>query len=98
MVLSFIRVLPVFHRFVGVSPLRQNFAVLPGFHNFAEVFSGLRIQLQSPIPTSTLWSSQVRFKAYGREYQPSNLIRKRRNGFLASLKYFLYKDDIVYEN
>ncbi|CAG8553005.1 558_t:CDS:2, partial [Scutellospora calospora] len=35
---------------------------------------------------STLWPSQIRFKAYGREYQPSNLIRKRRNGFLARLR------------
>ncbi|CAG8798485.1 33940_t:CDS:2, partial [Racocetra persica] len=45
-----------------------------------------RIQSQNPIPINTFWSPQVRFKAYGREYQPSNLIRKRRNGFLARLR------------
>ncbi|RHZ89451.1 hypothetical protein Glove_14g50 [Diversispora epigaea] len=29
---------------------------------------------------------QVRFRAYGREYQPSNIVRKRRHGFRARLK------------
>ncbi|CAG8464255.1 8828_t:CDS:2 [Diversispora eburnea] len=29
---------------------------------------------------------QARFRAYGREYQPSNIVRKRRHGFRARLK------------
>ncbi|KAF9979159.1 39S ribosomal protein L34, mitochondrial [Actinomortierella ambigua] len=31
-------------------------------------------------------SNQVRFVTYGREYQPSQRVRKRRHGFLARLK------------
>ncbi|KAG9320206.1 hypothetical protein KVV02_003960, partial [Mortierella alpina] len=31
-------------------------------------------------------SSQARFVSYGREYQPSQRVRKRRHGFLARMK------------
>ncbi|KAF9582240.1 hypothetical protein BGW38_000467 [Lunasporangiospora selenospora] len=31
-------------------------------------------------------SNQVRFVTYGREYQPSQRVRKRRHGFLARMK------------
>ncbi|CAG8560447.1 6007_t:CDS:2 [Acaulospora morrowiae] len=36
--------------------------------------------------TNIFWSSQVRFRAYGREYQPSNFVRKRRHGFMNRLR------------
>ncbi len=39
-----------------------------------------------PSHTTNIFGTQVRFRAYGREYQPSNLVRKRRHGFLARLK------------
>ncbi|KAF9439265.1 hypothetical protein BGZ76_007466 [Entomortierella beljakovae] len=35
---------------------------------------------------SVFGSSQVRFVTYGREYQPSQRVRKRRHGFLARMK------------
>ncbi|KAG0308904.1 39S ribosomal protein L34, mitochondrial [Dissophora globulifera] len=35
---------------------------------------------------SAFGSSQVRFVSYGREYQPSQRVRKRRHGFLARMK------------
>ncbi|KAF9107628.1 hypothetical protein BGX29_005557 [Mortierella sp. GBA35] len=35
---------------------------------------------------SVFGSSQARFVSYGREYQPSQRVRKRRHGFLARMK------------
>ncbi|KAG0011112.1 hypothetical protein BGZ81_002395 [Podila clonocystis] len=35
---------------------------------------------------SVFESTQVRFVSYGREYQPSQRVRKRRHGFLARMK------------
>ncbi|ORZ22760.1 ribosomal protein L34-domain-containing protein [Lobosporangium transversale] len=35
---------------------------------------------------SVFGSSQIRFVTYGREYQPSQRVRKRRHGFLARMK------------
>ncbi|CAG8535527.1 9906_t:CDS:2 [Funneliformis caledonium] len=43
-------------------------------------------QIIPPSQTTNIFGTQVRFRAYGREYQPSNLVRKRRHGFLARLK------------
>ncbi|KAG0276596.1 hypothetical protein BGZ95_007315 [Linnemannia exigua] len=35
---------------------------------------------------SVFGSNQARFVSYGREYQPSQRVRKRRHGFLARMK------------
>ncbi|KAF9425110.1 hypothetical protein BGZ94_007826 [Podila epigama] len=35
---------------------------------------------------SVFESTQARFVSYGREYQPSQRVRKRRHGFLARMK------------
>ncbi|KAI7823559.1 ribosomal protein L34-domain-containing protein [Gamsiella multidivaricata] len=35
---------------------------------------------------SVFGSSQARFVSYGREFQPSQRVRKRRHGFLARMK------------
>ena len=39
-----------------------------------------------PTQTANVFGTQIRFKSYGREYQPSNIVRKRRHGFLARLR------------
>ena len=39
-----------------------------------------------PSLTANVLGNQIRFPTYGREYQPSNLVRKRRHGFLARLR------------
>ncbi|KAG0227977.1 ribosomal protein L34-domain-containing protein [Mortierella sp. GBAus27b] len=36
--------------------------------------------------SSVFGSTQARFVTYGREYQPSQRVRKRRHGFLARMK------------
>ncbi|KAJ2787716.1 hypothetical protein GGI15_000487 [Coemansia interrupta] len=45
--------------------------------------SGLVAQKPMSIPVGTM---QVRWRTYGNEYQPSNLKRKRRHGFLSRLR------------
>ncbi|KAJ2852890.1 hypothetical protein J3B02_003382, partial [Coemansia erecta] len=41
-------------------------------------------QQQAMFPT--MGTMQVRWRTYGNEYQPSNLKRKRRHGFLSRLR------------
>ncbi|KAF9154067.1 hypothetical protein BG015_001946 [Linnemannia schmuckeri] len=57
-------------------------AVAPATATTSSIFStltGFRLP-------SVFGSSQARFVSYGREYQPSQRVRKRRHGFLARMK------------
>ncbi|PKY41497.1 hypothetical protein RhiirA4_396066 [Rhizophagus irregularis] len=44
------------------------------------------LNFQKPSQTTNIFGNGVRFVTYGREYQPSNIVRKRRHGFLARLR------------
>ncbi|KAG0291454.1 hypothetical protein BGZ96_005179 [Linnemannia gamsii] len=54
-------------------------AVAPVSSSIFSTLTGFRLP-------SVFGSSQARFVSYGREYQPSQRVRKRRHGFLARMK------------
>ncbi|RIA96012.1 ribosomal protein L34-domain-containing protein [Glomus cerebriforme] len=57
-----------------------------GFSSIGLLNSQNLISQIIPSQTTHIFGTQVRFRTYGREYQPSNLVRKRRHGFLARLR------------
>ncbi|CAO3564443.1 unnamed protein product [Mortierella alpina] len=54
-------------------------AMMPSSNSVFSALTGFRLP-------SVFGSSQARFVSYGREYQPSQRVRKRRHGFLARMK------------
>ncbi|KAF9957240.1 hypothetical protein BGZ72_002021 [Mortierella alpina] len=54
-------------------------ALMPSTSSVFSALTGFRLP-------SVFGSSQARFVSYGREYQPSQRVRKRRHGFLARMK------------
>ncbi|KAF9279950.1 hypothetical protein BGZ68_007595 [Mortierella alpina] len=54
-------------------------AMMPSTNSVFSALTGFRLP-------SVFGSSQARFVSYGREYQPSQRVRKRRHGFLARMK------------
>ncbi|KAK9766030.1 hypothetical protein K7432_005175 [Basidiobolus ranarum] len=54
--------------------------------HFASRFAGPSNVLKVPSALRLNGMEQIRCVTYGNEYQPSNLVRKRRHGFLARIR------------
>lgn len=68
-------------------PLRRCHAFfLGGAQTYCNKATFFFFQLTLLFSSFFVRSTQVRFVSYGREYQPSQRVRKRRHGFLARMK------------
>jgi len=73
-------------KFCPITSRMQQIFSPNGFSSF-ELLNSQNLTSQIiPSQTTKIFGTQVRFRTYGREYQPSNIVRKRRHGFLARLR------------